>query len=110
MFEFEQSFFSLLQIQHFLQFVRSIYQHLPEHLDKIFEPRDPVRVKDLTEVNLDALLPITYTSLQIQIEKKLPDGKTVKDTVSLFLVYYSLPSQHKHDSLFSLTRSAVIWH
>ena len=32
-----------LEITHFLQFVKSIYKELPNHLNKIFEPRPPIK-------------------------------------------------------------------
>lgn len=73
----------LLQIQHFLQFVKSIYQSLPEHMDKIFEPKDPIKVKDLSEINIEALLSVTYTSVSIEVDKKLPDGRPATEKVSL---------------------------
>lgn len=59
-------------------------------MDKIFEPRDAVRVKDLAEVNIEALLSITYTSLQIHVDKKLPDGKPSSETVSVINKFYGL--------------------
>ena len=33
-----------IEITHFLQFVKSIYNELPNHLSKIFEPRAPIKV------------------------------------------------------------------
>ncbi|RZF45958.1 hypothetical protein LSTR_LSTR008335 [Laodelphax striatellus] len=64
-----------VEIQHFLQFVRAIYKNLPEHLDKIFQPKAPIRVKDLNELNIEALLTETYTCTAIQVETKvMTDG------------------------------------
>ncbi|XP_015602005.1 transformation/transcription domain-associated protein [Cephus cinctus] len=65
------------EIQHFLQFVKSIYSELPKHLPKIFEPRPPLRVKDLSEINIEALLRETFTITAIQSEKKAADGTVV---------------------------------
>lgn len=65
------------EIQHFLQFVKSIYSELPKNLPKIFEPRPPIRVKDLSEINIDALLKETFTITAIQSEKKAADGTVV---------------------------------
>lgn len=65
------------EIQHFLRFVKAIYRDLPNHLNKIFEPRAALRVKDLTEVNIEALLAETYTITAIQSEKKTADGTQV---------------------------------
>lgn len=71
----------LLQIQHFLQFVRSIYQSLPEHMSKIFEPKPQIRVKELSEVNTESLLEETYTCTVINVEKKMPDGTNSTEQV-----------------------------
>ena len=65
------------EIQHFLQFVKTIYRELPNHLNKIFEPRPGLRVKDLSEINIEALLTETYTVTVIQSEKKTPDGTLI---------------------------------
>lgn len=70
------------EIQHFLAFVKSIYSDLPKHLPKIFEPRLPIRVKDLKELNLDQLLQEIYTITPIGLEKKTSDGGTAT-TVNL---------------------------
>nr|CAH7738954.1 unnamed protein product [Callosobruchus chinensis] len=56
-------------IQRFLQFVKSIYSNLPNHMDKIFEPRPPIKVKDLSEVNME-----TFTMTIIQTETRNKDG------------------------------------
>jgi len=63
-----------VEITHFLQFVKSIYNELPNHLNKIFEPRGAIKVKDLTELNIEALLCETFTITTIQTEKKTPDN------------------------------------
>ncbi|XP_034936834.1 transformation/transcription domain-associated protein [Chelonus insularis] len=65
------------EIQHFLQFVKSIYSELPKNLPKIFEPRPPIRVKDLSEINIDTLLKETFTITPIQSEKKAADGTVI---------------------------------
>jgi hypothetical protein len=60
-------------------------------MNSIFEPRAGIRVKDLTEVNIEALLAETYTITPIHCEKKLPDGSTSpNETVS----HCSLPQSH----------------
>ena len=59
-----------LEITHFLQFVKSIYKELPNHLSKIFEPRQPIKVKDLNDLNVEALLGETFTTTTITIDKK----------------------------------------
>jgi transformation/transcription domain-associated protein len=59
-----------IEITHFLQFVKSIYKELPNHLNKIFEPKQPIKVKDLSELNVEALLGETFTTTTITIDKK----------------------------------------
>lgn len=76
----------LLQIQYFLQFVKSVYSELPQNLPKIFEPRPPLRVKDLSEINIDALLKETFTITAIQSEKKAADGTVVTVSNSLVII------------------------
>ncbi|KAI4454767.1 ataxia telangiectasia mutated atm -related [Holotrichia oblita] len=61
------------EIQHFLQFVKSIYSELPNHMNKIFEPRAPIKVKDLSELNIEELLKETFTITVIQTEKRNKD-------------------------------------
>ena len=70
-----------LEITHFLQFVKSIYKELPNHLSKIFEPRQPIKVKDLNDLNVEALLGETFTTTTITIDKKGGDFK-IMETVS----------------------------
>ena len=55
------------EISNFLQFVKSIYRELPNHLNKIFEPKSPIEVKDLNELNVEALLGETFTTTTIHI-------------------------------------------
>ena len=38
------------EIQKFLGFVKGIYHELPKHMAKIFEPRLPIKVRNLFEV------------------------------------------------------------
>ena len=54
--------------------MKSIYKELPNHLPKIFEPRPAIKVKDLNELNIEALLGETFTMTTIATEKKGPDG------------------------------------
>lgn len=69
--------FQFFQIQHLMQFVRTVYQELPNHMSKIFEPRPTLRVKELSEINIEALLTETYTITTIQSEKKTADGTVI---------------------------------
>lgn len=82
----------VLQIQYFLQFVKSVYSELPKNLPKIFEPRPPLRVKDLSEINIEALLKETFTITAIQSEKKAADGTVL--TVNIYSFIYLLTSKY----------------
>lgn len=70
-------------IHRFLQFVKSIYSNLPNHMPKIFEPRSPIKVKDLSEVNIEELLQETFTITGIQTETRNEDGTLIS--------YYLIP-------------------
>ncbi|XP_050299225.1 transcription-associated protein 1 isoform X2 [Anthonomus grandis grandis] len=70
-------------IQRFLQFVKSIYSNLPNHMPKIFEPKSQIKVKDLSDVNIDELLKETFTITGIQTEKRNKDGTLI--------AYYLIP-------------------
>lgn len=65
------------QIQDFLKFVNQIYTSLPGHLNKIFEPRSQKKVKDIAEINVDALLQEVYTVTTIMTDKKNADNQSV---------------------------------
>ncbi|XP_052224459.1 transformation/transcription domain-associated protein-like isoform X9 [Dreissena polymorpha] len=65
------------EIQDFLKFVNQIYTNLPKHLSKIFEPRSQTKVKDIAEINVDALLQETYTVTTIITDKKNPENQSV---------------------------------
>lgn len=72
------------EIQHFLHFVKGIYSDLPGHLNKIFEPKAPIKVNDLSELNLEELLKETFTTTTIQVEKKNKDDVVTITDVSFF--------------------------
>ena len=52
-------------------------QELPNHLNKIFEPRPPIKIKDLNDpsFNIEAVLGETFTSTTITTEKKGPENQ-----------------------------------
>ncbi|CAH0549746.1 unnamed protein product, partial [Brassicogethes aeneus] len=72
-----------VEIQRFLRFVKTIYSELPNHMNKIFEPRAPIKVKDLSELNIEELLKETFTMTTIQTEKRNKDGNLI--------AYYLIP-------------------
>ena len=100
------------EITHFLQFVKSIYNELPQHLGKIFESRGPIKVKELSELNSDALLAETFTITSVQTEKKTPDGasnisyslipkavlslKVLQELPIIVVLMYQLYKNHVH--------------
>lgn len=49
-------------------------------MNKIFEPRPPFKVKDLSEINIEELLKETFTMTIIQTEARNKDG--TQNTVS----------------------------
>lgn len=57
-------------------------------MSKIFEPRPPLRVKDLSEINIEALLKETFTITAIQSEKKAADGTVVTVNISLLFINF----------------------
>lgn len=71
------------EIQHFLNYVKTIYSDLPKHLTKIFEPKQQLRVKDIKDLNIEQILPEIYTITQIQAEKKSADGKVTAASFNL---------------------------
>ena len=67
----------LFQIQNFLQFVKDIYKELPSHMNKIFEPKPQIKIKDITDINMDQLLSETYTITTILTDKKNQDNQSI---------------------------------
>ena len=75
------------EILHFLQFVKNIYKELPNHMSKIFEPREPLKINDLSELNVDALLDETFTITPITTTKK----NTPNDNANAQVTYNLIP-------------------
>lgn len=72
------------QITHFLNLVRSIYRELPNHMDNMFKPRPPPQVNDLSELDVESLLQMTYISTEILCKKgELAEGSGVNESVSI---------------------------
>lgn len=67
-----------------------MYKELPSHINTIFESRPPIKVKDLSEVNIDALLSKTFTITPIATEKKLPDGNLITVTVTMNVFFVQM--------------------
>ncbi|KAA0197800.1 hypothetical protein HAZT_HAZT001767 [Hyalella azteca] len=73
----EENVMGAQQIKEFLAFVKTMYSELPNHLPKIFEPKQSLRVTDLAELDLDRLLTGTFAITPIQTEKKQADESPV---------------------------------
>lgn len=71
------------EIQHFIAYVRNIYSDLPKNLNKIFEPREQIRVGDLKELNLEITLAEIYAPTTIYVDKQDAEGKTTTSTFNL---------------------------
>ncbi|TMW44508.1 hypothetical protein DOY81_004448 [Sarcophaga bullata] len=56
------------EVQQFLSLVKKIYTELPNHMNKIFEPTQQIRIKDLKELNIEQLLSETYAIKSIHVE------------------------------------------
>ena len=63
-------------IAHFLKFVKNIYNKLPDHLNKIFDPRPAIKVKELSELNIETELTQTFTITTVQTEKRSVDNSS----------------------------------
>uniref|UniRef100_T1JAK1 Transformation/transcription domain-associated protein n=1 Tax=Strigamia maritima TaxID=126957 RepID=T1JAK1_STRMM len=98
------------EIQHFLQFVKNIYRDLPNHLNKIFEPRMPIKIKDLSENVADPILQEIYTITTIQTEKKtlmaynlIPKAvmslKVLAELPIIVVLMYQLYKQNVHQDV-----------
>ena len=74
----------LFQIQSFLQFVKNIYKELPNHMPKIFEPRAQIKVKDISELNIETTLQEIFSITPIMTEKKNQDNQPI--TVSIVII------------------------
>lgn len=72
-----------------MQFVKNIYNGLPNHLPKIFEPRSQIKVKDVTEINVDQLLQETFTTTTILTDKKNADNQNISVSHVKEIIYRS---------------------
>jgi len=64
-------------IQRFLVFIKTCYSELPGHMDKIFEPKSPIKIKDINDVNVSSTLDEIYAVTSFQSDKKAPDGNVI---------------------------------
>ena len=44
-----------------------MHRELPNHLNKIFEPKAPIKVEDLNDLNIEAKLSETFTTTEITV-------------------------------------------
>lgn len=64
-------------MQQFLNLVKIIYTDLPDHMPKIFEPVQQIRVKDLKDLNFEKLLSEAFSIKSIHVENQ-NDSTTVQ--------------------------------
>lgn len=53
--------------------MNKVYQELPNNLNKIFEIKSPIRIKDISELNIAAVIEEIFTQTPVHIERKNPD-------------------------------------
>uniref|UniRef100_A0A915HPX3 PIK-related kinase FAT domain-containing protein n=1 Tax=Romanomermis culicivorax TaxID=13658 RepID=A0A915HPX3_ROMCU len=68
-------------VQQFLNFIKRILQNLATHSTNIFEPKPPIKVNEVQELNVDAALQTAYVIIPIQTEQKLSDGSNITYTL-----------------------------
>lgn len=68
------------EVQQFLSYVKSVYKDLPSFMDKIFEPKTPIKVADINDLNLAETLDDIFAITSVQTEKK--PGDTAPSSVS----------------------------
>ena len=66
-----------------MKFVKEIYKDLPNHLTKIFEPKAQIKVKDISEVNIDVMLNETFTVTTIMTDKKNQDNQQMTVNIGI---------------------------
>ncbi len=60
-----------------MKYVKEIYKKLPNYLPKIFDQRGQIKVRDLTEVNIEVALEETFTITTILTEKKNAENQQI---------------------------------
>lgn len=63
--------------------MKNIYRELPNHLNKIFEPRVLPKIKDVSLANLEPLLNETFTTTIIHLERRGPDGNHIQVSIKM---------------------------
>nr|CAD7455788.1 unnamed protein product [Timema tahoe] len=101
-------------IQHFLNFVKTIYRELPNHLSNIFEPRPNYRVADLSEINVEQILTKIYSITPIYTDQTTTNGaaihynmipravnsmKVLQELPIIVVLMYTLYKQNVHNDV-----------
>ncbi|CAG7721830.1 unnamed protein product [Allacma fusca] len=68
-------------VQQFLLFVKKVYTDLKSHMEKIFEPKIPIKIKDINDINVSSTLDEIYSATSFQSDKKAPDGSIISYNV-----------------------------
>nr|CAD7586473.1 unnamed protein product [Timema genevievae] len=102
------------EIQHFLNFVKTIYRELPNHLSNIFEPRPNYRVADLSEINVEQILTKIYSITPIYTDQTTTNGaaihynmipravnsmKVLQELPIIVVLMYTLYKQNVHNDV-----------
>jgi len=58
------------EVTEFLMFVKSVYKDLPVQMEKVFEPRPPLKVSSLADLKLDEILEDTFTVVSVVMDGK----------------------------------------
>ena len=61
-----------------MKFVKGIYSSLPNHLQRIFEPRSQKKVKDLSDINVEVWLQDIFTVTTVLTDKKNAENQSVQ--------------------------------
>nr|CAD7427559.1 unnamed protein product [Timema monikensis] len=102
------------EIQHFLNFVKTIYRELPNHLSNIFEPRPNYRVTDLSDINVDQIITKIYSITPIYTDQTTTNGaaihynmipkavnsmKVLQELPIIVVLMYTLYKQNVHNDV-----------
>lgn len=65
-----------------------MYTELPDRVNDIFKIRSPIQIKELYELDMDALLNETYSITTIECNKGFnAEGKQVLEQVIFYLIF-----------------------
>jgi transformation/transcription domain-associated protein len=65
------------EVQQFLNFIKNIYKEFPKNINLVFNFKPQIKVHDISDINIDALLDETFSSFQILTDKYTKDNQIV---------------------------------